>query len=193
MKCVKSIVSALALICTINQAFAECPARYPNGNTFKYADGSMVYPNGSSLRYSNGSMNYPNGSTMRYSNGSLNYPNGSTLRYSNGAMNYLNGSTMRYSNGQVVSPGRSTAEGTSFNLVADAFSQALEFRYIDSSVTLVLNLNSITGELLCQMWGADAPQSFVIDTPAARVMVEVKPGQDAERIRTAIQKALSGI
>lgn len=187
------MLSTAALICTINQALAECPARYPNGNTLKYPDGSMVYPNGSSLRYSNGSMNYPNGSALRYSNGALNYPNGSALRYSNGAMNYPNGSAMRYSNGQIVSPGRSTAEGTSFNLVVDAYSQAVEFRYIDSSVTLVLNLNSLTGEVLCQMWGADAPQSFVIDTPAARVMVEVKPGQNAEKIRTAIQKALSEI
>lgn len=192
---------ALAFFLTASHSYAasvDCPSSYPNGATLTYSNGAMNYPSGATLRYSNGIMNYPSGGTLRYSNGAMNYESGSTLRYSNGAMNYPSGSTLRYSNGSLNDPnGSSNTTGSVF----------LSTKFGDSEMRIIVKSNSARfqttipygngillvefdedGNISCTVEGGSGPSEFRVEGHRGSAYVTVKPGQDANAVKAAVQR-----
>jgi hypothetical protein len=189
---------------SVSFAAVDCPANYPNGNTFTYSNGGMNYPNGNTLRYSNGGMNYPNGNTLRYSNGGMNYQNGNTLRYSNGGMNYPNGNTLRYSNGSLNDSNGSTSTSGSVSLNSPFGDKEMRIVVRPTSAqfqfTLPYGANGIVlvefdeeGDVTCTVEGGNnQPREFRVEGNRGSAYVTVNPGQDAAAVKAAVQRALDG-
>ena len=187
---------------SLSLASVDCPSSYPSGGTLKYSNGAMNYPSGGTLRYENGAMNYPSGGTLRYSNGAMNYESGGTLRYENGAMNYPSGGTLRYSNGSLNdSSGGANTTG----------SVSLSTKFGDTQMRIVVRSNSAKfqttipfgsgimlvefdeqGNVVCTVEGGTGPSEFRVDGSRGSAYVTVKPGQNVNLIKEAVQKALDG-
>jgi hypothetical protein len=200
---VKILLSlAIFLSAAVSFANVDCPSNYPSGGTLTYSDGSMNYPSGGTFRYSDGSMNYPSGGTLRYSNGSMNYQSGGTLRYSDGSMNYPSGSTLRYSDGSLNDSGggRNTSGSVSLStkfgdtqmrIVVRAHSAKFQTTIPYGSGIMLVDFDE-QGNVTCTAEGGSASNEFRVDGNLGSAYVTVKPGQNINSVKEAVQRALDG-
>jgi hypothetical protein len=194
----------LSILLASASSFArvDCPANYPSGGTLTYSSGAMNYPSGGTLRYSNGAMNYPSGGTLRYSNGAMNYESGGTLRYSNGAMNYPSGGTLRTSSGSLndASGGTNTTGSVSLSTKFGSSQMRIIVRSdsakfqttIPYGEGIMLVEFDEEGNVTCTVEGGATPTEFRVDGDRGTAYVTVKPGQNANLVKAAVQKALDG-
>jgi hypothetical protein len=195
-------VVAIFLSAVSSFAHVDCPSSYPSGGTLAYSNGAINYPSGGTFRYENGAMNYPSGGTLRYSNGAMNYESGGTLRYEDGSMNYPSGGTLRYSNGALNDSGGGTNTTGSVSLST---------KFGDNQMRIVVRSNSAKfqttipygdgimvvdfdeqGNVTCTVESGSGPSEFRVDGNRGSAYVTVKPGQNVNAVKEAVQKALDG-
>lgn len=180
----------------------DCPARYPNGNTMTFDDGTMRYQNGNTLRFSDGTMRYMNGNTLRFSDGTMRYQNGNTLRFTDGTMRYINGNTLRFSDGTLRDINGNTNHTGSITLSTDfndskmrisVRSNSEEYQaslpYGDGIVVLEFDGR---GNVTCTVEGANGPGEFKITGKHGSAYVTVKDESESRKIKEAIQRVLDG-
>lgn len=131
--------------------------------------------------------NYPSGGTLTYSSGAMNYPSGGSLRYSNGSLNDSSGAS-----NTTGSVSLSTKFGNNqMRIVVRAHSANFQASIPYGNGIMLVDFDE-QGNVTCTLEVGSSSSEFRVDGNRGSAYVTVKPGQNINSVKDAVQKALDG-